>query len=157
MEKDLISRQFNDVEKAKTLLQASVDKFAPYDVDHVYTPGELEYYDSLSFRFEKCVELAINFFRTLELFLYARQSDTLRDRLLVMQKLEIVDSIDFWMDARLLRNKISHAYLPGEIKDIYQEIFNSSKKIFVTIERIKKYLADRDEKKEAAEIERNAE
>lgn len=157
MEKDLMSRQFSDIEKARTLLRASIDKFVPYDADHIYTPGELEYYDSLSFRFEKCVELTINFFRTLELFLYARQSDTLRDRLLVMQKLEIVESIDFWMTARLLRNKIAHAYLPGEIKDIYQEIFNSSKKIYVTIERIKKYLTGLEEKKEAAEIEQNAE
>ena len=56
----------------------------------------------------------------------------------MMQKLEIIDSIDFWMDARLLRNKIAHAYLPEEIKDIYQEIFNNSKKISVTIEKIEK-------------------
>lgn len=151
MEKDLISNQFNDVEKTKTLLQASLNKFVPYDVDHIYTPGELEYYDSLAFRFEKCVELTINFFRTLELFLYAKQSDTLRDRLLVMQKLEIIEDIDSWMKARLLRNKIAHAYLPDEIRDIYQEILNSSNKIFVTIERIKKYLAAKTENKQADE------
>jgi hypothetical protein len=47
MQKDLISKQFTDVEKTQTLLQASVDKFVPYDVDHIYTPLELEYYDSL--------------------------------------------------------------------------------------------------------------
>ena len=144
MRKDLISDQFSDIEKTRGLLKSSVDKYVPYDVEHIYTPDELEYYDSLSFRFEKCVELTIHFFRTLELFLYAKQSDTLRDRLLVMQKLEIIEDIDFWMDARLLRNKIAHAYLPDEIRDIYREIFDSSKKIFSTIEQIKKYLADKD-------------
>jgi uncharacterized protein YutE (UPF0331/DUF86 family) len=147
MQKDLISDQFSDIEKTRDLLKASVDKYVPYDVEHIYTPDELEYYDSLSFRFEKSVELTIHFFRTMELFLYAKQSDTLRDRLLVMQKLEIIEDIDFWMDARLLRNKIAHAYLPAEIKDIYQEIFDSSKKIFTTIEQIKKYLADKDRAK----------
>lgn len=147
MQKDLISDQFSDIEKTRDLLKASVDKYVPYDVEHIYTPDELEYYDSLSFRFEKGVELTIHFFRTLELFLYAKQSDTLRDRLLVMQKLEIIEDIDFWMDARLLRNKIAHAYLPDEIRDIYQEIFDSSKKIFTTIEQIKKYLADKDKAK----------
>jgi uncharacterized protein YutE (UPF0331/DUF86 family) len=140
MQKDLISEKFSDVEKTKTLLQASVDKFVPYDVEHIYTPGELEYYDSLSFRFEKCVELVINFFTTLELFLYGKQSDTLRDRLLVMQKIEVIDDLDFWMEARLLRNKIAHAYLPDAIKEIYQEIFDNSKNIFITIKRIKKYF-----------------
>ena len=141
MPKDLISTQFKDVEKSKALLKASVDKFVPYDVDHIYTPAELEYYDALSFRFEKCVELIINFFRTLELFLFAKPSDTLRDRLLVMQKIKVIDDLDSWMEARLLRNKIAHAYLPDEIKEIYQEIVNSSKKVFTTIARIKKYLA----------------
>jgi hypothetical protein len=148
MQKELISKQSSDVEKTKTLLKASVDKYVPYDANHIYTPDELEYYDSLAFRFEKCVEITINFFRTLELFLYAKQSDTLRDRLLVMQQIEIIEDLDFWMEARLLRNKIAHAYLPEEIKDIYQEIFDSSKTIFTTIERMRKYLAGKleDEK-----------
>ena len=143
MEKDLISSQLSDVEKTGKLLQASVDKYVPYDIDYIYTADELEYYDSFSYRFEKCVELTLNFFKALELFLYAKQSDTLRDRLLTMQKIKIVEDIDSWMDARLLRNKIVHAYLPEEIRDIYDEIFASSKKIFAAIERIKKYLADR--------------
>lgn len=150
MQKDLISNQFHDIEKSRDLLKASVDKFIPYDVEHIYTPDELEYYDSLSFRFEKCVELTLNFFRSLELFLDLQQSDTMRDRLLAMQKIEIVDEIDFWKEARLLRNKVAHAYLPDEIKDIYQKIFDSSQKIFATIERIKVYLTTRVEKKEQA-------
>lgn len=148
MQKDLILNHFNDVKKTKTLLQASVKKYIPYDAEHIYTPDELEYYDSLSFRFEKCVEMVINFFRGLELFIYAKQSDTLRDRLLVMQKINIIKDIDFWMEARLLRNKIAHTYLPEEIKDIYQEIHDSSQEIFDTIDRIKKYLAEQARKEE---------
>ncbi|MCK4765445.1 MAG: nucleotidyltransferase substrate binding protein [Candidatus Aminicenantes bacterium] len=141
MQKELILKQFNDIEKAKELFSASVTKFVPYDTDQYYTPDELEYYDSLAFRFEKCVELTINFFRSLELFLYAKQSDTLRDRLLKMQKINIIEDIDFWMESRLLRNKISHAYLPEEIKDIYQEIYDRSKEIFKTIDRIKDFIS----------------
>jgi len=150
MEKDLISTQLSDLEKTGKLLQASVDKYVPYDIDYIYTADELEYYDSLSYRFEKCVDLTLNFFKGLELFLYAKQSDTLRDRLLTMQKIKIVEDIDFWMDARLLRKKIAHAYLPEEIRDIYDEIFASSKKIFAAIERIKKYLAGRKKREETA-------
>ncbi len=149
MQKDLISNQFKDVEKTKALLQASVKKYVPYDAEHIYTPDELEYYDSLSFRFEKCVEITINFFRGLELFIYAKQSDTLRDRLLVMQKINIIEDIDFWMEARLLRNKIAHAYLPEDIKDIYQEIHDSSQEISYTIDRIKNYLAEQTKKEES--------
>lgn len=52
------------------------------------------------------------------------------------------------MEARLLRNKIAHTYIPEEIKDIYQEIHDSSQEIFNTIDRIKKYLAEQAGKEE---------
>ncbi len=52
MQKDLISQEFEDLKRAIMLLQASVKKFKPYKTKKIYTPNELEYYDSLSFRFE---------------------------------------------------------------------------------------------------------
>ena len=57
-----------------------------------------------------------------------------------MQKLNIIDAIDFWMEARLLRNKIAHTYVPEELKDIYNEIFEKSQVIFKSIDTIEKYL-----------------
>jgi len=57
-----------------------------------------------------------------------------------MQKLNIIDDIDFWFDARILRNKISHTYVSEELKDLYTEIYNRSKMIFDTLKRIEKYL-----------------
>ena len=152
MDKELIFKRLSDLNKSTVLLQASVNKYEPYDIDHIYTADELEYYDSLSYRFEKCVELTLNFFRTLELFFESKQSDTLRDRLLEMQKLEIIDDIDFWMEARLLRNKIAHAYLPEEIRDIYKEIFSSSIKIFTTIDGIKTFLSEKNKKGTDTEV-----
>ncbi len=140
MQKDLILQGYNDLKKAMMLLKASVKKFSPYKVGKIYTPKELEYYDSLSFRFEKSVELTLSVFKGLELFLHAKESDTLRDRLLIMQKLEIVDTIDFWMEARILRNKIAHSYLPELLREIYDEIIDKSQIIFESAERIQKYL-----------------
>ena len=140
MQKDLILQSYEDLKKATVLLKASIKKFSPYKVEKKYTPKELEYYDSLSFRFEKSVELVLSVFKGLELFLYAKGSDTLRDRLLIMQKLEIVDNIDFWMEARILRNKIAHSYLPELLREIYDEIIEKSQTIFESVEKIRKYL-----------------
>lgn len=140
MQNDLICKEYEDLKKTVSLLKASVKKYKPYRADNIYTPDELEYYDSLSFRFEKSVELTLNFFKGLEIFLYSKISDTLRDRLLNMQKLNLIDDIDFWMEARLLRNKIAHSYLPEQLKDIYNEIFMKSKKLFVYVNRTGKYL-----------------
>lgn len=140
MQNDLILKEFKDLKSAVSLLKASVKKFKPYKQKKIYTPDELEYYDSLSFRFEKCVELTLNFYKGLEIFLHSKGSDTLRDRLLNMQRLNLIDDIDFWMEARLLRNKIAHSYLPEQLKDLYNEVINRSKKIFEYVNRTEKYV-----------------
>ena len=140
MQKDLILREFEDLKSAVNLLKASVKKYVPYNSEKIYAPNELEYYDSFSFRFEKTIELMLNFFKGLEIFLYSTSSDTLRDRLLIMQKIKIVDNIEFWMEARLLRNKIAHAYLPQELKDIYDEITNKSHVVFESFKKIEKHI-----------------
>ena len=140
MQKDLISREFEDLKSAVNLLKASVKKYIPYNSEKIYAPNELECYDSLSFRFEKTIELMLNFFKGLEIFLYSTNSDTLRDRLLIMQKIKLVDNIEFWMEARLLRNKIAHAYLPQELKDIYDEITNKSHVVFESFKKIEKHI-----------------
>ena len=140
MQKDLILREFEDIKSAVNLLKASVGKYIPYNSEKIYAPNELECYDSLSFRFEKTIELMLNFFKGLEIFLYSTDSDTLRDRLLIMQKIELVDNIEFWMEARLLRNKIAHAYLPEELKDIYKDIINKSQVVIESFKKIEKYI-----------------
>lgn len=143
MQSHLILKQFKDLEKIVFLLKNSTKKYKPYKINKIYTPDNMEYYDSLSFRFEKSVELFFNFFKGLEIFLYFQSSDTLRDRLLQMQKLDVIDDINFWSEARLLRNKITHSYLPDELKDLYKEIFDRSKKIFEYLEKIKIFLNKR--------------
>ena len=59
VQKDLIFQEIKDLKRAIMLLQFSVKKFKPYKTWKIYTPDELEYYDSLSFRFEKGVELTL--------------------------------------------------------------------------------------------------
>lgn len=140
MQKELILKSFEDLKNASLLLKYSIDKFKHYNPDYKYSPEELQYYDSLSFRFEKVTELVIHFFKGLEVFLYAEASDTLRSRLLNMQKLNLVDNIEFWMEARILRNKISHTYESKKLKELYEEIKDRSIKIFSSIDKIELYL-----------------
>lgn len=140
MQKKLILKDFEELKRALTLLQSSTKKYVPYDSKKIYSPDELEYYDSLSFRFEKSVEIVLNFFRGLEIFLFSKSSDTLRDRLLTIQKLDLIDNIDFWMEARLLQNKISHAYLPDQLEDIYEDIIKKSQIVFECMRKTEEYI-----------------
>ena len=140
MQKELVLKSFSDLERAVFLLKSSLDAYKPYDPSKEYSPEEMEYYDSLSFRFEKAVELALSFFKSLEIYLFGEQSDTLRTRLLRLQKAGYVDDVDFWISARILRNKIAHAYLPEELKDIYDNIVKLGKEIIEKVQSIKAKL-----------------
>lgn len=140
MQSDLIFQEFEDIKKAVVLLKSSIKKFKPYNANKIYTPDELEYYDSLSFRFEKSTELMLSFFKGLEIFTYAKTADTLRDRLLIMQKIRIIDDINFWFEARMLRNKIAHTYITEQLRDLYNEVYKKSKTISKTLKRIEQYL-----------------
>jgi len=115
------------VEKFKKtflLLSASVEKTSGFDANKKYTADELEPFDALSDRFIRLVEIAIKFFRTYEYYLQAEQSQTLRDGLHQMEKLELISNIDIWLDMRDVRNKIVHDYVPEKIAEIYQLVRN---------------------------------
>lgn len=45
-----------------------------------------------------------------------------------------------WVEMRLLRNKIAHTYLPGELKNIYGKVIDFASEIVQTVERVKKFL-----------------
>lgn len=137
MDNDLIRQSFDDLEGAVGLLEASLEKYRPFEPLHTYTPDEREYYDSWSFRYEKAVEVYLHFFRTLELHLFADTALNLRDRLLRMEKLRLVDEVGYWMEARLLRNKIAHAYLPEKLVEIYGEMREKSQMLVETLERVR--------------------
>jgi hypothetical protein len=82
-----IRQSFDDLKKEIGLLGQSVIKYKnkSFKVGKIYTSDELEIYDALSFRFMKTIDLALSFFRSLERYVEAKESETLRDRLLFMQ------------------------------------------------------------------------
>ncbi len=142
MQKDYVLRSFEDLKRAVALLKSSLESYKPYDPAKEYSPSEMEYYDSLSFRFEKAVELTLSFFKTLEIYLFGEQSDTLRTRLLRLQKAGYVGDVDFWISARVLRNKIAHTYLPNELKDIYDSVVRLGDEIIREVKELEAKLND---------------
>ena len=142
MQREYILRSFEDLKRAVVLLKSSLESYKPYDPTKEYSPNEMEYYDSLSFRFEKAVELTLSFFKTLEIYLFGEQSDTLRTRLLRLQKAGYVGDVDFWISARVLRNKIAHTYLPNELKDIYDSVVRLGDEIIREVKELEAKLND---------------
>ena len=106
------------------LVEASLSRITPYDVNQNYTPEEMEPYDAMSDRFIRAVEVSLKFFRTYERYLFAESSDTIRDLLNRMATVDLITSSQLWVAMRDVRNRIGHDYLPKDIKQIYDVIQN---------------------------------
>ena len=98
---------------------ASVDGYAGFDPDRVYTPKEREPLDALSDRYLRAFESALKFFRTYERLREATPSETFRDLLLRMEKLDFISDMQTWLLLRDTRNRIAHEYLPEELAKLY--------------------------------------
>ena len=113
------SSSLQKVVSAIELVEASLKGLDRFNSNKEYTPKELEPYDALSDRFIRAVESALKFFRSYEKLQFAENSETLRDLLLRMEKLHLVESMTMWMEMRDMRNRIVHDYLPEQIKELH--------------------------------------
>jgi len=140
MPNPLIQQAYSDWSAACLLLEDSLSRYLPYLATKTYSSKELEFYDSLSFRFIKSFETALYFFRSLENDLSSTPKDFLRDRLLFIEKTGIVEDTEQWFDARDLRNKIAHSYDPDELEKIFPLIQSSSLMILKSCKRAEIFL-----------------
>lgn len=139
MQKELICQAYEDLEDSMKLLEYSLSKYKPFNPEVVYTYEDLEYYDSLSFRYEKAVESIFSYFKTLELYLFGETSETLRKRLQKMEKVGLIENLELYMEIKVLRNKVVHAYLPEKLQEIYESIKNFGEILLKDFEKIKKF------------------
>jgi len=107
---------------ALALLFASVDAYPGFDPQRTYTPKEREPFDALSDRYLRAFESSLKFFRTWERVREAAPSESFRDLLLRMEKLDFISAAGLWLRLRDVRNRIAHEYLPGELEKIYLAI-----------------------------------
>ena len=142
MPKELLFKIFEDLKNVIILLKSSVGEYVAFEPNKKYTPVELKLYDALSFRFEKSVELCLNFFRALENYQFKDSSETLRNLLLRMQKIGVITDVEEWMLIRDLRNKIAHTYAPEDLLKIYNKILEDYKIITFTINKVESHLKE---------------
>ena len=79
------------------LVEASLSRITPYDVNQNYTPEEMEPYDAMSGRFIRAIEVSLKFFRTYERYLFVESSDTIRDLLNRMAMVDLIASTQLWV------------------------------------------------------------
>lgn len=107
-----------------SLLKTSLEKLPKFNPEVIKTPDQQEPYDALSDRFIRAVETYLKFFRSYERFMFGEASDTIRDLLNRMEKLEIISETRKWMEMWDARNRIVHDYLPEQEKELYDLIMD---------------------------------
>lgn len=142
MQKELIYRAYRDLESSIKLLETSLSKYEPYNPEIFYTYEDLEYYDSLSFRYEKAIEAVFYFFKTLETYLYGERSETYRSMLQRIEKLDLIEDTEAYMDMKILRNKVVHTYTPEKLEEIYSNIEKFGNILIRDFRKIKQFMEE---------------
>lgn len=142
---DLLAQNFEKLEKSFRVMQDSLKRLPRLEATLLNDSRAMEPYDALASRFERFVEIALNkYFRSVELHHFAKASETLRDRLHVMEKLGLVSSAELWMEMRDFRNRIAHDYLPEQLTAIYNGIQDRfAAEMEVCFERSKSMMSNR--------------
>ena len=107
---------------AAGMVEASLQRYRPFDVLRSYSAEELEPYDALCDRYLRAVEMGIRYFRTVERARLALNSESYRDLLGNAAKWGLIADVDLWFRMRDLRNRIAHDYLPEHLLRIYEAI-----------------------------------
>ena len=139
MPKELLLKNYDNLKKTISLFEIAIKDVVQILDKENFSEQELKAFDVFSFRFQKVVEMFLSFLRSLEIYLYGQSSDTLRDRLLRMEKLGIISDIEIWLKIRILRNRIVHTYEENFI-DLIKEVLNASNQIFQDYKKLENYI-----------------
>ena len=113
---NLLQIDYEKLQSSYELVNDSLTRLPPLVPSFINNSLAMEPYDALASRFERFVEIALNrFFRSVEVHQFGKKSESLRDRLLCMQKIGLVSSVELWMEMRDFRNRIAHDYLPEQL------------------------------------------
>ena len=113
------------LQSSAKLLIHSLQRVDAFDPKKDYTPQELEPYDALTSRFIRFYEMALQYFRTYDYVNNISPTDNFRDLIHYMHKQQLIDDENTWFEMRVVRNKITHDYLPIQIEAMYHTIITA--------------------------------
>ncbi|MFH1222833.1 MAG: hypothetical protein V1647_00645 [Pseudomonadota bacterium] len=124
--------------KALLVLMDVISHTASYDTKKVYTPRELEAYDSLTIRFLRAYEIFVgNVLKSCDFMFENASIGELKDRLNRAEKRGILDNVDEWMNMRRIRNVIAHEYVAEKLYEMDKSIRIWAKMLQQAFEKVK--------------------
>jgi hypothetical protein len=119
---DLLLESIEKTARVYALLQSSLIRLSHADIESYRTAEDQEPMDAFIMRLERFVELVLSkLAKSIALYEQTAIDGTVRDRLLLLEKLGIIDAVDIWIDIRSVRNRIVHDYLENITLEIYHK------------------------------------
>ena len=125
MKKELLDINKEKFSKSFILFENIILKTPRFESNINYTPEELEIFDALTSRFVRIYETSIQLFKTFDTLQSLHVAESFSDLISNASKLNLIENEDVWFDMRLIRNKISHDYLPNQIQEMIERIVDS--------------------------------
>lgn len=138
-QKKLYMEEVKFLEESGAALRYSYEVCCQIGIKKEYSLDELDRFEALTSRFARTSDLIVQkLFRLIDI-LELEQPGSIIDRINNAERRGIISSSETFKQIRILRNQISHEYLPEELKEIFTIVLEFTPVLLETIKRIKFY------------------
>lgn len=137
---EYLFKELEDLLNATKVLRFSYEKTELYINNEEFTPNEENDIEAFTSRFARLSDMIVQ--KTLRL-IYAIEDEkveTVRDRIMKAEKMELIESAAKLIEIRRLRNEIAHDYAGKRIVEIFKLASSHCETLFDTVDRIEKYI-----------------
>jgi len=137
--KTLLRSEIEILEKAENVLEHSLKLCKNIKISDTYGIEDLDQLESLTARFARLSDILIQKFLRLIDEIELESPGTVRDRINKAEKKGAIENAERLIKIRVLRNQISHDYLPEEVISIFSAVLELSPALMKECEAAKKY------------------
>ena len=135
----LLDKELTLLENATKIFNKSFKVCRQIGIKKNYSFDELDHFEALTSRFARLSDILIQKVLRLIDEMDLESPGTVRDRINRAEKKETISSAETFTKIRLLRNSISHEYLPETILDIFQNVLQLAPDLLDSVSRIQEY------------------
>jgi hypothetical protein len=120
--KELLKQEITLLTKASDVLSHSYTQCKDIEIKESYSIDELDKLEALTSRFARLSDILVQKVLRLIDRIELEDEGTIRDRINRAGKKGIIDNPEVLVEIRVLRNNISHEYIPEELTAIYKKV-----------------------------------
>lgn len=142
--KDLLKNEIAVMKKAADVLQSSFEKSGKkLSEKNEYNSDELENLEVITARFSRLSDILIQKILRLIDKIELEDEGSVRDRINRAEKKGAINSADSLIEIRVLRNQVSHEYLPDEVLSIFKKVLTLTPELLKESQRTEGYCANK--------------